>query len=162
MHQQQQSERKDTAFVAMRGCRMFVDSVQFCRPNGLLQSPQFTSCLAIFSLVMSSFLTLTHHHEDSCGCCPTLSTASIAGLETLPPGDCDCGDCELPSDQNHEHDEESCSICRMVYEHAVQPIEFTLFELQEPCYDLILMPKDIYTQNTECGYFTRGPPALPA
>lgn len=134
--------------------------VSFC-------SSKACSWLAIFSLIFSSALTLTHHHDGSeCGCgSHEHSTTLIAGLEQLPAGDCDCTDCEepTPSDNSqHEHDEDSCSICRMVFEHAVQTIEFDVCESIEPSCDIVAILLVAHFQSTESGYLTRGPPAVSA
>jgi hypothetical protein len=134
-------------------------------------SSKLASWLAIFSLVFSSFLTLTHYHAgNDCGCSDHThaQSAVIAGLETLQQGDCECIDCdavpqhENQQHENHEHDEDSCSICRMLYEHAVQSVEFSIVEFEEPCCDFVVQVFSAPKLSTVSGYLTRGPPALNA
>ena len=136
---------------------------QFKRQVVLFRSSKACSWLAIFSLIFSSALTLTHHHGgDECGCGSHQHSASVvAGLGSLPTGDCDCTSCEEPSNSQHEHehDEDSCSICRMVFEHAVQTIAFDIIESNEPSCDIVAILFFALIQSTESGYLTRGPPA---
>ncbi len=134
---------------------------QFKRQVVLFRSSRACSWLAIFSLIFSSALTLTHHHGGGqCGCGTHQHSASaVAGLESLPTGDCDCSSCEEPSNGQQEHDEDSCSICRMVFEHAVQIIEFDMIESNELSCDIVAILFVTPIQSTASGYLTRGPPS---
>jgi len=130
------------------------------------RSSKACSWMAIFSLIFSSALTLTHHHGgEECGCgSHPHSTSAIAGLESLPTGhcNCDCTDSELPApshNNQNEHDEDTCSICRMVFEHAVQTIEFDLFESNEPSCDTVAILLVAQIQSADFSYQSRGPPA---
>ncbi|QEG20944.1 hypothetical protein MFFC18_07950 [Mariniblastus fucicola] len=91
----------------------------------------------------------------------------MAGLELLPKGDVDCSDCgSLPHEHEHspadDHDHDSCSICRMVYEHAVETVEFAIVESDERSFDFIPSVFQVPELETVSGYLTRGPPALDA
>jgi hypothetical protein len=126
----------------------------------LFRSSKACSWLAIFSLIFSSALTLTHHHDgDDCACgSHQNSVPSVSGLASLPAADCECTDCEEPSNNPHQHDEDSCSICRMVFEHAVQTIEFDVVESNEPSCDVVAILLTAHIQSNEFGCLTRGPP----
>jgi hypothetical protein len=131
-----------------------------------VRSSKLASWTAILSLVFSSVLTLTHNHGQSCDCLDgshahSSSPSVIAGLESLPLGDCDCSDCELPQSQNEnqDHDEDSCSICRMVFEHGQQTIEFELSDNDEELCTVVAFVVDAPCLGAVSEYLTRGPPA---
>ena len=126
-------------------------------------SKQHSSWLAIFSLLMSCALIWTHHHGgQGCSCGDhdhaTSAVSDIEGLENLPVGACECTDCEVPSEVPVEHDEHSCSICRMVYEHAIQTIELAVPESSEKSCDSVAILFSVHVQRIESGDLTRGPP----
>lgn len=135
-----------------------------------VNSSKLASWLAIFSLIFSSVLTLTHNHGQSCDC-PAESHAhtsvgTIAGLENLQPGDCECTDCDsLPPQHEHEgeeHDKDSCSVCRMVFEHANQTVEFELADTDEAVCDFVVFAISAPALGVVSEYLTRGPPTQSA
>lgn len=80
-------------------------------------------------------------------------------------GNCGCCSCcdsepELPNqnDAEQEHDKDSCSICRMVYEHANHDVEFTFVEFDEPVCDEVTFIVSAPTLSIVYSYLTRGPP----
>ena len=135
-----------------------------------VNSKNLASWLAIVSLIFSSVLTIAHNHGDSCDCGDDVvahshvQVSEIAGLESLPPGDCDCTGCEIPAQQDspeHEHDEDTCSICRMVYEHGEQGLEFEFVESQEEVCDSVVLILPAIVAGPVSEYLTRGPPTFP-
>lgn len=137
------------------------------RPAVQLSSSKPAMWLAIFSLIFSSVLTLTHNHGQSCDCPDSshshVTVSNIAGLENLQPGDCECTDCEpsAPHDhqQDNDHDKDSCSICRMVFEHANQTVEFELADIDEAVCDFVVFVISTPDRGVVSEYLTRGPPA---
>lgn len=132
----------------------------------------FAKWTAIFSLLLSNALVLTHHHANDDCCSVTHSHAShthsdvapISGLESLPQGDCECTDCDTPVHEHshspsEDHDHDTCSICRMVYEQAVETIEFTVAQCDERSFDFIPPTVQALKLDIVSGYLTRGPPA---
>lgn len=140
--------------------------------NRSVRSPisKLAPWIAIVSLFVSSVLTSTHHHGSECGC-EVIETAThghpgvspIAGLENLPLGDCDCTGCDTPEHQNElpsdDHDHDSCSVCRMICEHALESAEFSVFESNEPTFDSTYFFFQATKLDLVSRYLTRGPPA---
>lgn len=137
------------------------------------RSKKHAPWLAISSLIFSSFLTLTHNHGGACDCSAATNQHSFAsvicglkGMLNVPLGacgGCDCGTSSHPDSPMHrhnEHDKDSCSICRMVYEHATEDVEFTFVELDEPVFDLVVFIFSTHDTTVRSSYLTRGPPAI--
>lgn len=137
-----------------------------------VNSQKLASWLAILSLIFSSVLTISHNHGQSCGCDETgtahVTATKIAGLENLPSGDCDCDGCETTPEQqdhqhsNEDHDEDTCSICRMVYESGEEFVEFELPVVEQTICNSTLLIVVALVESPTSEYLTRGPPALSA
>lgn len=158
------------------------DGLKFViRPTSLLRTPvRFNSSIivrsaAIFSLLFSHVLILTHHHAGQ-DCCPASQqhtaadrhfvAAPILGLELLPQGDCDCPDHGTPEPTSNwpadDHDHDSCSICKMEFEEGLESVEFPLTKSNESSFDFIPPVVQAAKRDIVSEYFTRGPPALHA
>lgn len=118
-------------------------------------------------------MTSAHSHFDHCECdghshAVSHSTSSVSGLVNLPDltaGNCGCDACgpELPERKPvpiDDHDHESCSICRMILEHAVEVDTFTVSESVEPAFDLVVFSAQLPKLSIVSAYLTRGPPAI--
>ena len=140
-------------------------------PGHLVQSSysKLASCLAIFSIVFSAVLSLMHQHhridgEACCGVPHQHSQSQIPGLEDIPASDCDCttqlaNDAEsLPANEQEESDH--CSVCRMVFEHAIGGNELPQPTASGITFDAVFFVVQLSMLDVSVRYLNRGPPAI--